>query len=227
MTALWTEGLGWLLDSTPHLPALPVMAWARQTGWALVLVCIAWRGSLGLRRLQQSVRGGLALVLAVVTLLPGPLGLGHWLGLAFQSPSLTTMGLAIWGIAHGSQRRDSYNYFKPDYAARMAWMWTSLAVVALGWLLLLDTLALLPVFMYPWGYSRLSVLIVGLAALLLCTQPRMRAVGGVLLGVVAVFGLTSLPSGNLWDALLDPWLWLLAHLSAWRQLYQRPWRGLR
>jgi len=29
----------------------------------------------------------------------------------------------------------------------------------------------------------------------------------LMLGVLALFVLTRLPTGNVWDALLDPWLW--------------------
>lgn len=217
----------WLWASAPTLPSLHAMAWARQGGWALVLFCIVWQGSLGLRRLPRAARGALAATLALAALWPGPLGLSHWLGLAFQSPSLTTICLALWGIARGAQPRDTRNVFRPDHAARMVWMLASLTVVTLGWLLLLDTLALLPVFVYPWGYGRGAIGVWVLAAALLSLQARTRTMGLGLLAVVAVFAMTGLPSGNLWDALLDPWLWLVAHGSALRQALKRPWRGLR
>ena len=38
-----------------------------------------------------------------------------------------------------------------------------------------------------------------------------------------MFAATRLPSGNLWDALLDPWLWSALHIALLRALYQR-WR---
>jgi len=52
-----------------------------------------------------------------------------------------------------------------------------------------------------------------------------------LLLLAAVFALTRLPSGNLWDALLDPWLWLALHGVLLRQLWlwwrQRQGKGHR
>jgi len=30
--------------------------------------------------------------------------------------------------------------------------------------------------------------------------------------------ITRLPTGNLWDALIDPWLWILAHWFVLSQL---------
>jgi hypothetical protein len=34
--------------------------------------------------------------------------------------------------------------------------------------------------------------------------------------VAALFMVLHLPSGNAWDAVLDPWLWLALHVWAWR-----------
>ncbi len=223
----WHSLHNWLWASEPTLPSLDAMAWVRQGGWALVLFCIVWQGSLGLRHLPRPVRSALATTLALAALWPGPMGLSHWLGLAFQSPGLATIGLALWGIARGVQPRDTRQVFRPDHAARMTWLLASLVVVALGWLLLLDTLALLPVFVYPLGYSRGAVGAWALVAFGLSLQARTRTMGLGLLAALAVFAVTGLPSGNLWDALLDPWLWLVAHGSAWRQALKRPWRGLR
>jgi hypothetical protein len=39
-----------------------------------------------------------------------------------------------------------------------------------------------------------------------------------------LFAVTRLPTGNLWDALMDPWLWVLLHGLLLRRLLQR-WRG--
>jgi len=36
--------------------------------------------------------------------------------------------------------------------------------------------------------------------------------------------LLRLPNGNLWDAVLDPWLWAGLHLVGLRWLWHR-WRG--
>jgi hypothetical protein len=39
-----------------------------------------------------------------------------------------------------------------------------------------------------------------------------------------LFAATRLPTGNVWDALIDPWLWLFLNGALFRTLYRR-WRG--
>ena len=48
---------------------------------------------------------------------------------------------------------------------------------------------------------------------------RQPAVGSLLAALI-LFLLTRWPSGNLWDAVLDPWLWLVALVH----LLRAPWR---
>jgi hypothetical protein len=36
-----------------------------------------------------------------------------------------------------------------------------------------------------------------------------------------LFAATRLPTGNVWDAILDPWLWLLLQLVLLRRLLRR------
>jgi hypothetical protein len=43
---------------------------------------------------------------------------------------------------------------------------------------------------------------------------------GSLCAALLVFTLTRWPSGNVWDAVLDPWLWLLALGSVLRRLWR-------
>ena len=38
------------------------------------------------------------------------------------------------------------------------------------------------------------------------------------LGVLAVYVVLRVPTGNLWDALLDPFVWLALHGRVWRSL---------
>jgi hypothetical protein len=38
-----------------------------------------------------------------------------------------------------------------------------------------------------------------------------RSLAVVVLISILVHLITRLPTGNLWDALIDPWLWILAH----------------
>ena len=198
-------------DALPLLPSLGAMSLWRSMGWALVLASLAWNGALGLGRLPARWRASLALLLAVAMLLPGSLGLAYWLGLAFQAPSLVSVGLAVLGLLPMQRPRLGAGHLR---------VW-SLATVVLGWLLLLDTLALLPVFLYPWGYGPPALMtLLGLAMALPAFRVT-RPAGWAALAVALVFVVTRLPSGNLWDALLDPWLWLLSHALLLRAMFRR------
>jgi hypothetical protein len=84
--------------------------------------------------------------------------------------------------------------------------------VVLGWVLLLDTLAWFPVSIYAWGFGSAAVALALLAAALLWLLSGSRATVS-LLAVLALFVLTRAPSGNLWDALLDPLLWLALQIG--------------
>lgn len=200
----------WLSNTVPQLPSLTALSLARHIGWAVVLACVVRRGWFGLGWLPNRWRAALACAVALAALVPGPLGLTYWLSLAFQVPSLMTVGLAMWCLMPQSQ------HALPNRRVLAA----SLAAVALGWVLLLDTLAMLPLFIYPWGYGNTAVAAAALTSCLLWASPATRGLGGWGVVLVAVFALTHLPSGNLWDALIDPWLWLVAHgvlvRAAWR-----------
>jgi hypothetical protein len=100
--------------------------------------------------------------------------------------------------------------------------------VLLGWALLLDSLALLPVQLYAWGFSPAAVGLVLLAGLVPWAigagkRPLGRSREWVVPVAVLVFVVLRLPTGNVWDAVLDPWLWLVLHVFAARELRRR-WR---
>lgn len=219
-------------DTTPVLPAPWLMALARHAGWALVLACLVLRGWLGTGYLPQRWRmasaGGLAGLLAVAALWPGSVGLGYWLGLAFQIPSLTTVGLAavavvVAGKSLWTRGSDPSQLQSQPMLSPSAVLCLSAVAVVLGWVMLLDTLALLPWFLYPWGYSAGAVAVWLVLAVLLIALPISRSVGVAALLLTVVFVVTRLPSGNLWDALSDPLLWLFAHGVLVRGVW-RKWR---
>ena len=233
----WLAGL--LASNTPALP----QAWAMQLvlsgSWALVLALL---GAVLGSRLALPARRLLAASLALWTLLPGPYSPAYWLGLAFHVPSLSALLLCWvclqrWLFPRG-----------PDVAAcvpggatgrtqgavaGLAWLaWlVPGGAIALGYLLLLDTFAVLPWEVYAWGFS--PALLLGLLALsLLPWVVRGRAAGPPDAGSQAapwwiapvallLFAATRLPTGNLWDAVLDPVLWLLLQLALLRRLLRR------
>jgi hypothetical protein len=94
--------------------------------------------------------------------------------------------------------------------------------IATGWLLLLDTFAWLPgMQLYAWGFSSAAPAVLLLVALLpwlvLGTSGMAFMVSvAIASAVAALFIVLHLPSGNAWDAVLDPWLWLALHVWAWR-----------
>jgi hypothetical protein len=223
--------LGLLLAT--DAPALPA-AWAMQAGlsfgWALVLGAAATTLT---TRMALPVRRALALGLMLWSLLPGPLSPHYWLGLAFQLPSLSAMLLCAWYLQRtlwaAAQRPGTP--LGADAGARAerrlpagVWM-VLLPAVLLGYALLLDTFAVLPLQLYAWGFSPALLLVLLALALLpwgLCASAAgvSGRVHWIAPAALLLFALTRLPSGNVWDALLDPWLWLLLQGLLVRDLYR-------
>lgn len=211
-------------------PLLPELLWGQiwlSFGWSVVLAAAgvalfaAWV-PIASRR-TKGVRVALAAVLAVWCWLPGWYGASFWLGLAFQAPSIATVACCIaflWlnraGLCAAGDRDD----LLPTVSA--GGVWVVGAGVALGWVLLLDTLGVWPVSVYHWGFhpaaASLAVLIAGIAwavgGLRCPTHVCLLALGGA-----ALFVTLRLPTGNLWDALLDPLLWLGLNGVAVRRLW--------
>lgn len=208
---------------TSVLPSAGLMSVWHTVAWGVVL---AW-GVSALVPASLITRWPLLHRAAVGLMLlwcaaPGVYSPDHWLGLAFQAPSISTVvlcavllwrsPLAVAGTA-------------ADVEARTPGLDTLAAAgVLLGWLLLLDTFALLPVELYAWGFSPLSAAVCLLLACLPWVWmgspgPHQRGwlVPGAALVVVAVFVALRLPSGNLWDALLDPGLWVVLQVGVVRR----------
>lgn len=208
---------------------LPETVWAQawlRLGWALVLgavlaagaSCLGPRFGFAVERTRTLVCG-LALGAVLACLWPGPLSPAFWLGLAFQAPSL---GAGLLGAlvllrlcARGAVAQRAAEWL----TQLKAW---AVPAVFLGWVLLLDSFAFWPVALYPLGFG------VGAWLLLLALLGvpwawrggawRSHAASGILGLLLLVFALLRLPSGNAWDAVLDPWLWLLAHAVGGRFL---------
>jgi hypothetical protein len=102
------------------------------------------------------------------------------------------------------------------------------AALVLGGVLLLDTFVVWPIAVYAWGFG--PALLLGLLALSLlpwvlgCTKAGAAGPQAWIAPVaLLLFAATRLPTGNVWDALLDPWLWLVLLLVLIRRLV-RKWR---
>ncbi len=216
----WTTLIPSLLST--QTPALPASALARvylALSWALVLASgVLWLLSclrLGVHRQRLA-----AVLVLLWCLWSGPWSPAYWLGLAFRAPSLTTVLLAGWLLWHLLRNGG-------DLATDNAWRFPVVSGMLLGWLLLLDTFAVWPVSLYALGFSPVAL---GAVALLMGLPWLLRGSAAsrgpllLCLGGLSTYALLRLPTGNLWDALLDPWLWGGLHLVGLRLLWHR-WRS--
>jgi hypothetical protein len=170
------------------------------------------------------------LLALVLTLLPGPRSPAYWLGLAFQMPSLTSVLLClVWLMNSGWAPRKRFSNLSMANPAPLqlcqSTLGLALQVVAtlLGWVLLADLLALWPVSVYSWGFGPAALAGVGgvlaIEWLLVGNRRQNTMMTALLAAVLGLYVLTRLPSGNVWDALLDPWLWLVIQISLTRRLW--------
>jgi len=214
-----------LATDAPALPAAMAQQIWLHLGWSVVLA------SLGANLVARWLPGrpgrldgwqwGIALVLALWTWVPGPYSPAYWLGLAFQAPSISAVLLCdalmrkrFFPTQDGMRITEGISHIALAFAC---------VGVLTGWALLLDTLALLPVQMYVWGFSPAAVGLLFVTALIpwlvgARSKGSGRSFVWVLTVAVLVFVVWRLPSGNVWDAVLDPWLWLVLHVYVARTL---------
>ncbi len=208
--------------SSPDNALLPgaTAAWlALHLGWAIVLGTGVF---LLAERFVPRYPWALAGLALLWTLLPGALSPAFWLGLAFQSPSTMTVFLCLsWLLGQGGRIPSAAASFAA--ADAQAFKRLLAPAVLLGWILLLDTLALLPVSVYAWGFAASTVAVAVVTAALYWLRQGSRA-SALPLAVLAFFVLTRLPSGNLWDALLDPLLWLVLQAGWLFSVARRRWQ---
>ena len=190
-----------------------MMTWALRVSWALVLGGL----TLGLTlRLPHRWRWGLIWTVMVWTLLGGEWSPAYGLGLAFGSPSLMAAVLCAVVLLR-SWRGQPVGLMNSSAGGRATLILGGIGVV-LGWVLLVDTLALWPPSVYAWGFGFAALAGVALLVLVMwmagADHPAgQRAIGLVAL-VLVLYVATRLPTGNVWDALLDPWMWVVLQISA-------------
>jgi hypothetical protein len=193
------------------LPALASQIVYGRVGWAIVaatVVCTLWRSAAPMSRatLAAIVAGALA-----VMALPGNLSPAWYLGLAFQYPSGLLVGCCLLRLTqrwNGSRRSQA-----------MPQMLAGLLALA-GLLLYLDALGVLTRGYYYAGFggavAPLVAIVLAVACALAIILQHSRGHAAALLGAVVLFSVLRLPTGNLWDALLDPLLfgWAIIALLA-------------
>ena len=216
LQSLWAA---FISTATPAQPGAVLTRWAFPVFWGVVLVY----GALFVTGSLAKPRGKwIAVVVAVWFFLPGGWSPAYWLGLAFQLPSLMTVVLCTEALA-GHFGRARLADAQGDFPNRgPVWIQGSSVVhwsgISLGLVLLLDTFLVFPISLYRWGHSTaMLAFFAGLAAAFWWWGRAGRA--GLVLLVLALFVTTRLTTGNVFDALMDPWLWLALVVSAllnWR-----------
>jgi len=206
-----------VFSSTPLLPGSTVNWLSLHLGWAVMLGSGVW---LICNWLLPRYRWVLALLVLLWTLLPNAASPAFWLGLALQSPSLMSVVLCVGWLLPRSGREAG------TVADSRAQKILLVLGAVLGWVLLLDTLAWFPVSVYAWGFASGAVALALLAAALLWLFIGSR-VSALLLAVMALFVLTRAPSGNVWDALIDPFLWLALQIGWFFSVVRRHWMSRR
>lgn len=202
-----------LATNTPVLPHAGVVSLWLPLAWGLVLAwcvhAVVRRVMVGSRRVDSTpsrllepgyLCAGGAFIWAWV---PGEWGPVHWLGLAFQSPSVASVLCCLLLLLKP---------MAPTTTEQHGAWFLPMCGVLLGWVLLLDTFALLPGQWYALGFSPAAVLTVaGVACVPWLFGGATLSRACVLPVVVVTFVALRLPTGNVWDAVLDPWLWLALH----------------
>jgi hypothetical protein len=191
------------------LPDLALQIVYGKVAWALVLGALLL--ALAARLVPGSARRHWRAVAAgtvVLALLPAEWSPAWWLTLAFQYPSGLLAGCAL--VSFEAHRQGK----APRFLLPLA---VALPLTLIGAILYLDTFGVLALGLYYGGFGPGAPLL-GCAAIAACAfaiwrghavQPALALVTGLLL-----YALLRLPTGNLWDALLDPLLWAWALASA-------------
>ena len=199
------------------LPELSLQFAYGRLAWGSVLaacVVAAWPAT---RRLPRALLAAVLAAACLLMLLPGQASPAWSLILAFQYPSGLLLGLCLVKLHARWQRAGGGAGLRgaplaPVLPARAA---AVLAVV--GALVYLDAFGLLAGGYYYAGFgpalAPVLAVLVALGCALALVQGRARPQAWAVLGAVALFSLARLPTGNLWDALLDPLLWIWAVVS--------------
>ena len=198
------------------LPDLLLQNTYGKVAWGIGLATLIVALLPASRQLSRRATALLLGFMIVLTLLPGQFSPAYWIALALQWPSGLLAGLCLVRLA-GPRGSASARSGLP---VALAW-----AIVLFGTVLYLDALGLISLSLYFWGFGPRGAPLFALAAMALCVawiiQGRSRRQAFAALGALTLFTLLRLPTGNLWDALLDPMLWIWAVLTlairAWRK----------
>jgi hypothetical protein len=219
----------------PVLPG-PLASWlylsvAWSLVWAAGLVSLlAWVWPKVTQRFTQqrrtlSSRAVLPCVMGTLTvgLLLGDLSWAYNLGMLFRAPSGVLCMLCIWNLWRRFEkcRQQGQGLDEEPGPLLYALPAPMLGIcVLLGLALFLDVFALLPwrESLYAWGFAPITL---GGLILLTCLLGAITARQGgwkmarLVLAALLLHLAFRLPTGNVWDAVLDPllWVWLVGHAT--------------
>jgi len=151
----------------------------------------------------------------VVCALPGAASPAYWLALAFNLPSLLLVACCGMTMLANARCVTCYRVLPTGLA---------LGLVIVGTVLYVDTVGWFGMGLYVRGFgpeAAFAGLMVGAAAVLTIATDQSRSASFAVLLALMVFALCRLPTGNVWDAVLDPLLWLWAIFSLAARLRAR------
>lgn len=191
--------------------SLPELEWQILYGrlaWAMVLAAMlaaAWPRA---KRMPAAAIAFLTAGAVSLAMLPGEASFAYWLGLALQWPSGLLVALSLGRL-----------YLSWKGAREQAVMppWLAVPVALAGTVLYLDAVGLVALGVYYVGFGPVGAPVAALALMLACAAAAVlgysRRTALALLLATAIFTVLRLPTGNLWDALLDPLLWAWSLVS--------------
>lgn len=187
------------------LPDLASQIVYGRLAWAAVIatLLLALLDVLPIRRLPRRALAGLLAAMFVLFMLPGAASPAYWLTLAFHYPSGLLFGCCVLKLRqHWDGQRGGGAVMLPPLAA---------AIAVAGLILYLDAMGLLTQGYYYAGFGPTAAPLVALLGAAGCAVAIARGLArpqaAALLTAILLFALLRLPSGNLWDTLLDPLLW--------------------
>ena len=206
---------------------LPDLDWQwlySRFAWGIVLAALLLRAGARWAAPAPGATAIAAVVAFAAMWLPGAASAAYWLGLMFQYPSVMLVACLLAGCSRrlsATQAAGQHMPLNPRFALVLALGGAWLYADSSGWL---------NMGLYAQGFdprwAPVAALFAGAWAVWALRSATLRGTGLAVLACVVVFCLTRLPSGNLFDALLDPWLWcwsVCATLhAAWRRLRPAP-----
>ena len=185
--------------------SLPELEWQiayARVAWAVVMAALLSGGAAWTLRPARTVVAAAMLVALAAAALPGPASPVHWLGLAFQAPSVLTVTLCASVLL---------TRWRGDAAWRALTVPLASAIAVAGTVLYIDASGWWAMGLYFAGFAgqggAAGAALLGLLCVVLVGRGQGAAHAGLVLAATVTYMVLRLPTGNLWDTVLDPFLW--------------------